>query len=88
MTEFLNNTLVQRTARQLELTAERANADVMKRGGVRMRGIKGKALSEMVAYGHHKRSVSNFFEKLGKTTVKAYVASIEEHKDMGNMVPV
>lgn len=75
-TEYFNTTLVRLTARKLYLTAEGAHAVLIGRVSVPTRGNKGKATTEMVAYRYLKRSVSPFFEMLGKTAVKAYVAYI------------
>lgn len=86
VTEFFNSTLVQMTARKLNLTADVANSMLMSRVAVPTRGNKGKATSEMVAYRYLKRSVSHFFEMLAKTAVKAYVNFIHEHTDMGGRV--
>lgn len=86
--EFYNSTLVRMAARKLNLTTDGANSMLMSRVAVPTRGNKVKATSKMVAYRYLKRRVSQFFEMLGKTAVKAYVNFIHERTDMGGRVPM
>lgn len=82
-----NATLVQLVSDQLGVSASEANSKLMGRIKVPKRKRDGKC-DTMVAYRYLKRTVSHFYEGLGKAAVKGFLASVKESTGMGTEVAV
>lgn len=85
--EAHNATLVRLVARRLSLTEGEANAKLMGRIRVPKRKVDGRT-NTMVAYRYLKRTVSHFYEGLGKAAVNAFLSSIKRSTGMGRNVSV
>lgn len=82
-----NATLVDLVSNRLEITAGEANAKLMGRVKVPKRKADGRS-DTVVAYRYLKRTVSHFYEGLGRAAVKAFISSVKESTGMGSEVAV
>lgn len=82
-----NATLARLVAKRLGLSPEEANAKLLERIPSSKRK-NSKAPATVVAYRYLKRSVSHFYENLGKAAVKAFVSNVNESTGMAQQVPV
>lgn len=80
-----NATLVHLVSARLEVSESEANAKLMGRIKVPKRKANGRSDS-MVAYRYLKRTVSHFYEGMGKAAVKAFLSTVKESTGMGTLV--
>lgn len=82
-----NARLVDLVADRLDISTGEANSKLMARVSVPKRKASGTS-SMMVAYRYLKRTVSHFYEGLGRAAIKAFLASVKESTGMGREVAV
>lgn len=85
--ESHNATLVQLVSARLDISPDAANEKLLERIPSSKRK-NSRSPATVVAYRYLKRSVSHFYENLGKAAVKAFIASVNESTGMAQQVPV